>query len=484
VALAWVVILLTVLVVVTKERWGPALGKRSLAGPTTRAADEVDIRDVRSPQLLLVARYAVGARALTGGSPTVRGGVGASARETQPATTRSTTSPATSQASTSASAIDPTARQFLAQVGEAARTPVDEFRVIPVVGELAGARRAVERLDQFERSHKVVRLRRDVDLLRTLYTHGPEALGAQDRQFLVDRHGWFGQLALAYGAPSDSEMRGEVIDPAKRVVIVLMLISLGALGAAGIGVVLLILAAVWVATGTLRRAYVPPAPWRAGPFGEAFAVYLCGFVVLSVAMGLLLGGLADRSIWPSAAVVVVLPVVVAWLKFRGITWAEVVRGLGWHRGRGVLREVWGGLVGYVAGLPVVGVGMLISMWLMKKTGEQAVHPIVNHPIDRPIEAWGVFVLACVVAPIVEETMFRGALFHHLRGKFGFVISALLTSVIFAAIHPQGWAAVPVLGAIAVVLAGIRQWRGSIIGCVVAHSLNNSAVTLILLVGMS
>jgi membrane protease YdiL (CAAX protease family) len=67
---------------------------------------------------------------------------------------------------------------------------------------------------------------------------------------------------------------------------------------------------------------------------------------------------------------------------------------------------------------------------------------------------------------------------------GFLVSAVVSSFVFAAIHPQGWAAIPVLGAIAFVLAGIREWRGSIVGCVVAHALNNGVVTVMLLVGMT
>jgi len=96
-----------------------------------------------------------------------------------------------------------------------------------------------------------------------------------------------------------------------------------------------------------------------------------------------------------------------------------------------------------------------------------------------------FALACIWAPIVEETMFRGALFHHLR-RFGkgwrWLPSALLTSFIFAAIHPQGWTYIPVLGALAFVFAGLREWRGSILTSATAHFMQNCFV-VILMVGI-
>jgi membrane protease YdiL (CAAX protease family) len=75
-------------------------------------------------------------------------------------------------------------------------------------------------------------------------------------------------------------------------------------------------------------------------------------------------------------------------------------------------------------------------------------------------------------------MFRGALFHHLRRRRPWLVSAPLTALIFAMLHPQGWVTVPALGSIAIVLAGLREWRGSIIAPMAAHALNNFlAVTL-------
>jgi membrane protease YdiL (CAAX protease family) len=78
-------------------------------------------------------------------------------------------------------------------------------------------------------------------------------------------------------------------------------------------------------------------------------------------------------------------------------------------------------------------------------------------------------------------MFRGALFGHLRRRWNWFISVGVVSLIFAALHPQGLAAIPALGAIAVVLAGIREWRDSLIASTAAHAFNNFiAITFALL----
>jgi membrane protease YdiL (CAAX protease family) len=91
----------------------------------------------------------------------------------------------------------------------------------------------------------------------------------------------------------------------------------------------------------------------------------------------------------------------------------------------------------------------------------------------------IMVLGVIVAPLVEETMFRGALFRQLRDStrwLGFVgsalFSALLSSVIFAAIHPQGWVFIPALASLAMAFCIAREWRGSLPAGMIAHGLTN------------
>ena len=81
-------------------------------------------------------------------------------------------------------------------------------------------------------------------------------------------------------------------------------------------------------------------------------------------------------------------------------------------------------------------------------------------------------LAAVLAPLLEETLFRGALHRYLRGRLGFFLSALITGVIFAGLHPQGWLAIPALGSIGIGFSLLREWRDSLIAPTVAHAINN------------
>src|SRR5262249_39913843 len=100
---------------------------------------------------------------------------------------------------------------------------------------------------------------------------------------------------------------------------------------------------------------------------------------------------------------------------------------------------------------------------------------------------GTLFAAAVAAPIVEETMFRGVLYRHLReatGRWGRVwavlVSGLVGSFVFAATHPQGWLAVPPLMALALAFALAREWRGSLPAPMVAHGLHNLVLLVLLL----
>jgi membrane protease YdiL (CAAX protease family) len=168
----------------------------------------------------------------------------------------------------------------------------------------------------------------------------------------------------------------------------------------------------------------------------------------------------------------------AWPLLRGQSWGQWRATTGVHGGRGFFREVGAGIVGYFAGFPVFLAGALLTALLVHISGSDASHPVTEE-LTRGWPMWVVvLLLASAWAPLTEEIMFRGMLFAHLRERFPWWISALVMGFIFAIIHPQGWAALPALGSLAVVFAGIREWRGSIIGCITAHAMHNT-VTLII-----
>lgn len=84
-------------------------------------------------------------------------------------------------------------------------------------------------------------------------------------------------------------------------------------------------------------------------------------------------------------------------------------------------------------------------------------------------------LTCVVAPICEEFLFRGFVFTALRSWRGTWPAAVITGLLFGAVHAGSAPAldlVPLAG-LGFGLCVLYRYTGSLYPCIAAHSLNNS-----------
>ena len=87
-------------------------------------------------------------------------------------------------------------------------------------------------------------------------------------------------------------------------------------------------------------------------------------------------------------------------------------------------------------------------------------------------------LIVIAAPISEEVCFRGMLFGGLRERLPRIAAALLSALIFGALHATtGLSAVPPLIAFGFVLCLLYEKTGSIVPGIVLHMLNNSVALL-------
>jgi membrane protease YdiL (CAAX protease family) len=84
-------------------------------------------------------------------------------------------------------------------------------------------------------------------------------------------------------------------------------------------------------------------------------------------------------------------------------------------------------------------------------------------------------LTCVVAPIGEELLFRGFIFSALRNWRGVWPAALITGVLFGAVHAGSAPALDLvpLGVLGAGLCLLYRATGSLYPCFAAHCLNNS-----------
>lgn len=89
-----------------------------------------------------------------------------------------------------------------------------------------------------------------------------------------------------------------------------------------------------------------------------------------------------------------------------------------------------------------------------------------------------FITLVVVAPIVEEVIFRGWLYGKLRSKMGVIAAMLVTSVVFGVMHFQWNVGVNVF-ALSVVLCGLREITGTIYAGILTHMIKNGVAFFLL-----
>ena len=187
----------------------------------------------------------------------------------------------------------------------------------------------------------------------------------------------------------------------------------------------------------------------------------------------------------------------SWPIIRGRSWSEVCHDIGWSS-ESFWKNVSIGIATYAAWLPMMLIGIFSVFVLMMlfpmsaEVGEFELPASPSHPIQHLMSSgdstiWiGVFLAACVAAPIVEETMFRGVLYRHLRERginwdrtVSVSVAAVINGVIFAAIHPQGILAIPLLTTLAIGFTLAREWRDSLVSSITMHAFNNTMVTVMM-----
>jgi membrane protease YdiL (CAAX protease family) len=84
-------------------------------------------------------------------------------------------------------------------------------------------------------------------------------------------------------------------------------------------------------------------------------------------------------------------------------------------------------------------------------------------------------LTCVVAPMCEEFLFRGYMFTALRNWRGTLPAAVITGLVFGAVHAESAPLLDLapLAALGFGLCLLYRYTGSLYPCMIAHSLNNS-----------
>jgi len=157
---------------------------------------------------------------------------------------------------------------------------------------------------------------------------------------------------------------------------------------------------------------------------------------------------------------------------------------GWSRPRLVdLPLGIGGAVAEYAGRIVVAVLLVVAVPALRDRAQSNLD-LSGRPTPEIVL---LLILAVVIAPPVEELIFRGVLLRSLMRRFRFWPAALISSVLFAALHlyEVDNAAAMVLLFASILVFGIGQcllvrWTGRLATSITAHAVSNAAAALLTL----
>jgi len=151
---------------------------------------------------------------------------------------------------------------------------------------------------------------------------------------------------------------------------------------------------------------------------------------------------------------------------------------------------WSAVLRYAAGTVLVAlpfIALLSLGWtaLLRACGlpdEPQDLIAVFSQTKSPAVIAGMLLVACVLAPLSEELLFRAGLYRVIRQKLGRTPALLISALLFGVLH-QNWAGFLPLAALGMLLALVYEATGSIRVPIVAHALFNLNTILIVLSGL-
>lgn len=100
----------------------------------------------------------------------------------------------------------------------------------------------------------------------------------------------------------------------------------------------------------------------------------------------------------------------------------------------------------------------------------------------PLVVVGMLLVACVLAPIMEELLFRAGLYRYCRQKLGRSTALLISGLVFGMVHGN-WAGFVPLSFLGMMLAMVYEATGSIRVAMIAHAFFNLNSILAILSGL-
>lgn len=322
--------------------------------------------------------------------------------------------------------------------------------------------------------------------------------------------GWFERLALAglYDRKGGREAKSWAADEratasstavgvmAVFLILTLLLILLGLAG-----VVLLIVYAVKISRRRSQKGAYPSPIIRemaehersfvAGYLLESFVAYMLINLGVQLAIGGALAVVSIGGLKPGGTMMIA---VTLFSEILSAGFALLYLAYNIHRGgwsweilginrKNIGGDIGWGVAGYASVLPLMLLAVTLSGYIDK------VIPTPPNPVVPDIlESTGIvsrvmlFVLVSIMAPIFEELFFRGVLLNSLRARWGTAAGIIVSSMLFAFLHPFPLSFMPIfmLGS---VFAILTYERASLVPNMIAHSLNNTLIFVVLMLSL-
>lgn len=361
-------------------------------------------------------------------------------------------------------------------------TALNAAALYAVAGDDASVRTMLTRAEQRDRAH--ASLYRALTPLYRQPAH-PVRISAPLGK-LLDRIS-AGPLVLARNA----ELRGQpgevaaALRPGARAgQRLLLVVSVGTLGFIGLLVVLLLVlllrgSQVLHAAREMQETPGAEVPWG---IGTGLIVVSLSYFTVAFLQDMLNAVFAVKDN-PSAGMLVAMiatlfgPVIIIGLFLLALgrkPWEWGV--LGWAPTRHGMRY---GMTALLAALPVImGVTILSSMLFGNDQGTNPLIPQLVASNGMLLKAM-IVLTAVVVAPLVEETLFRGILFRATNVRLPFWTAALASGFIFAAGHYQLVALLPIT-LLGMLFAFLTRRSQSLLASAGAHAVYNGIITAMML----
>lgn len=118
---------------------------------------------------------------------------------------------------------------------------------------------------------------------------------------------------------------------------------------------------------------------------------------------------------------------------------------------------------------------LFPWYNITETQNVGYHNLINIP-----ERLAAFIALVILAPIMEEVIFRGWLYGRLRAKLCLPTAMIIVSLLFGLVHGQ-WNVGITTFAMSLVLCGLREITGTIYSGIILHMIKNAIAFLFLFI---